>query len=567
MATRLVIEWTRSSVRLALAEGRGTHTRIRTLHAQPVGDFGETAEALRTFLSTARVTPSELVLVVPREQVITRVVRFPTTEWGELTQMVELYVKAQLPYPWEQSVTDFCLLAQQEGFSTVAVVACQREVMDRQLAPLREAGLSPSLVTVSSWGVLGWCCRSVPADPAQEPRLVINVDETRTDLVLIAEERILSSRSVGQGVQDWTSSSSIPEFLSVEADRSRAAIRKELPGVDVRSLMLTGLGPLTQWNEEIAQRLGLSVAVVDARSPFHPPSPEAPGVSPGRKAKRMASARFRPTGSTRGHGREPVGLHEETSLPEVSFSPVVVGGVALSDPHELLNLSPPEMRAQVRHRRQVRDLTLVGVLLLLTLGLGSTLLALQIACQRQLESRLDHELGHIAPTARQIQEKDRSVHLVRSVLQQDRQLATTLAGVFRQTPPSVVLEGLTFERSRREMSLKGSAASTQDVLEYIKTLERVEGIQGVDLKYSAQRSAPSGERASFELLLRLSSSLRPRHRATAFGRGPVLAHRARGRDVAPHGAWYQGATGSPPARPVRRPGRAARGAPRQEVHG
>ena len=39
---------------------------------------------------------------------------------------------------------------------------------------------------------------------------------------------------------------------------------------------------------------------------------------------------------------------------------------------------------------------------------------------------------------------------------------------------------------------------------------------------------------------------RPRHRATAFGRGPALRPRAGGRDVAPGGAWCQGAT--PPRR-------------------
>mgnify|MGYP001573038509 CR=1 FL=1 len=59
----------------------------------------------------------------------------------------------------------------------------------------------------------------------------------------------------------------------------------------------------------------------------HPPSPEAPGVSQGRKARRvllrsradkatakqnMASERFRPTGPKRGHGRQPVGLHSIT---------------------------------------------------------------------------------------------------------------------------------------------------------------------------------------------------------------------------------------------------------------
>ena len=67
---------------------------------------------------------------------------------------------------------------------------------------------------------------------------------------------------------------------------------------------------------------------------IHPPSPEAPGVSPRKEAKRvllrsradkatakqnMASERFRPTGSKRGHGCQPVGLHPSVAALKVKL--------------------------------------------------------------------------------------------------------------------------------------------------------------------------------------------------------------------------------------------------------
>ena len=87
MATRLVIEWTRASVRLALAEGRGPKWRLRALHSQPIGAGIEHLEALRTFLRDQKVTADEVIAVISREQVITRVVKFQTTEHEELSQM------------------------------------------------------------------------------------------------------------------------------------------------------------------------------------------------------------------------------------------------------------------------------------------------------------------------------------------------------------------------------------------------------------------------------------------------------------------------------------------------
>lgn len=477
MAAKLIVEWTRSSVRAALVVGSGSGTRIRALYSQPVVGPGEGGGApLRAFVASAKPAPAEVIAVVSREQVITRIVEFPTVEQAELNQMVDLYAKAQLPYPREQAVMDFSVLRQQAGLSTVAIVACQREVIDRQLAFLREAGLSVSLVTVSAWGVLGWYRQMLRAAggkpakrsvPAEEPRLVVNIDDTRTDLVLIAEGRILSSRSVGQGAQDWEAVGQVSELLVMEVERSRAAIRKELPGSEVRSLLLTGLGPLPQWKGELAQRLSLAVTVVEAARPLQ-------GVKPG-----IASG--------------------------LSYSPVVIGGLAHSERSDLLDLSPTEVRGQVRHRQEVSQFAWMTGLLILVLMLGSLLLYVRVFRQQQMAGALDQDIQQLEPTAKQVQEKAWIAQLIGVVLQERRQLALILAGVFGQTPPSITLEGVACERRAREMALKGHATSRRGVLDYMKVLEQLAGVKRVDLKYSTQRSLASGERTDFELVLRLDS--------------------------------------------------------------
>ena len=475
MATTLIVEWTRSSVRAALVVGSGPGTRIRALHSQPAGGPGEDVSApLRAFLASAKPAAMEVIAIVSREQVITRVVEFPAIERAELNQMVDLYAKAQLPYPREQAVMDFSVLRRQGGMSTVAIVACQREVIDRQLAFLREADLTPSLVTVSAWGVLGWYRRTLRqaggkmgkrSAPAEEPRLVVNVDDTRTDLVLIADGRILSSRSVGQGAQDWESVGQVSELLVMEVERSRAAIRKELPGAEVHSLLLTGLGPLLQWKDELAQRLSLAVTVIDAARPL----------------------RFAKPGMSAG-------------LP---YSPVVIGGLAHSAQGDLLDLSPPEVRGQVRHRKEVSQFAWMTGLLILVLMLGSLLLYVRVFREQQAANALDQEIRRLEPTAKQVQDKGRVAQVVSVVLQDRHQLALILAGVLGQTPSTITLEGVACERRAHELALKGHATSRRGVLDYMKVLERLEGVGRVDLKYSTQRSLASGERTDFELVLRL----------------------------------------------------------------
>ena len=481
----MVVEWTRSSVRLAIAEGGGARWRLRILRSQPIGAGGSPASALQALMRAAKRPAAEVISVVPREQVITRVVEFPTTDPRELGQMAGLYARAQLPYSMEQTVMDVSVLSGQRGFTTVVIVACQREVIERHVAWLREAGASASFLTVSSWGVRGWYHRAMRTASVTEPCLVVNVDENRTDFVLLAEHRLLSSRSIGQGWQDWEATGEVATLLSGEVERSRAAIRKELPGTDVRSLLLTGCGPLAQWKEELARRTGIALTVVTPQLPTEPRAAASAGVP---------------------------------------YSPVVVEGLAMSELRTLLNLSPPEVRSQTRHRREIRELIAVSILLVVALGLGSLLIGLQLARQERTARDLDSALHAVIPSARQLEANSRTIQLVSGILEDRRRLATSLSEILSHTPGSVTLEGVTFERQRREVTVKGRAASRQLVLEYLKELERVEGVRGVDLKYLTQRTSPTGESTTFELSLRLTA---PNEAERIPGRGAPRARSSR----------------------------------------
>ncbi len=461
MAVRVVVEWTRLTLRLALAEGSESKLRLRSVYCQPIAAPEEAMPTLKALLKTAKITTADVIGVVSREQVITRVVKFPTLDPAELAKMVELYAKAQLPYAREQTIMDFHVLSRKEGSSTVAIVACQREVIDRTVGVLKGAGLTVRMLTLSPWGVLGWYRQAIKPQSVQEPCLVINVDDGRTDLVLIGSGRILSTRSIGQGAQDWAAGSETTELLFQEVERSRASIRKESPDFEVRSVALTGLAGSSAWSEPLAQRLRLAVIPVESRQGFKGALiPTAPAISP-----------------------------------------VVAAGIGVSDLRGLLNVSPEDMRTQVRHRQQVSELVVVGLLLLGVLAIGAGLLGFRATRQHQFALQLEQVLGEVQPTAKDIQEKKRAGQFVASILDERKALGQVLVAVFQATPPPVTLEGLAFERARSEVVVRGTAPSTQEVLNYVGQLEHLNGVSNVQLRYSTSRITPAGERTDFELVL------------------------------------------------------------------
>jgi len=477
MATRLVVEWTRSTIRVAVAEGKGTSWSLRAVLSQPASTVAEATEALRTLLQPVKqAARAHVIVVLPREQVISRAVKFPTTKPDELAQMVELYTKAQLPYPKDQAVSDFHLIGQEGGFSQVGVMACHQEAVGRYLTVLREAGLSVSLLTVSSWGVLGWYqllrARAgksaktaagkvpVPSLP-DEPHLVVNVDDTRTDLVLVGEGKILSSRSVAQGLVDWEPQGAALELLAQEVERSRAAVRKELTGIDLRSLIVTGRNVSAPWVEQLGGRVGLPMVAVDPQ----------------------------------------LALTFASAPDALTVSPVVIGGLACGDLRGALNLNPPELRVQVRHRQQVRQLMTVGILVVAVLGLGSALAGVEMMRTRRLEAEVSSLVRQIEPTAKALREKARVSQVVLSVLEDRERFTATFAGVMTATPADIELEAVTYEQNRMEFVVRGRAPATQTVLDYAERLQQLENVESVRLKYSTRRRTPTGERTNFELII------------------------------------------------------------------
>lgn len=465
MSSRLVIEWTRTSLRAALAESKAGRWELRSVQARSLGPEADVAGALRALVQGLKRPPDETLGVTPREQVITRVVKFPSRDPRELAQMVELYAKAQLPYPREQTLVDFHVAAHVDGFSIVAIVAAPRDLVDRQLSVLRQAGLLPSILSVSSWGVLAWYQRLPRPEGLVEPCLVLNVDDSRADLVLIREGKVLSSRSVGQGAADWADAAEATELLSLEIERSRAAVRKELPGTEVGSILVTGLGTSAPWRAQLAERSGLACLVVEPGAPFR----------------------------TRLAGLE-------------GISPVVVEGLACRAAGPSLNLSPPELLTEVRHRRQVRDLVMVGSLVAGVLVISSAVLAMQRVRHQRFASRLERTLSELEPEAKQVQAKTRVAGLVGSLFEDRRRLAAILTGIFRLLPPTITLDSLAFERARGELVVRGSADSTQTVLQTIRHLEQLDGVARIELDYTTRRAGPSGERTDFELMIRQEGS-------------------------------------------------------------
>jgi type IV pilus assembly protein PilM len=198
------------------------------------------SEALRELFGQSRMSKRVRVGVANQRTVLRTLELPPVTDQKELAAAVTFQAQDQVPMPLSNAVLDFHPLGVVDTPAgprqRVVLVAAQRDMVERLLAAVRRAGLTPEGVDLSAFALIRSLYR---ADPEQSARvLYLNVDGL-TNLA-IAEGKICHfTRVVGSGL----------EGMAVElAERRGIALteaRELLAGADLTAPQPAAQEPVT----------------------------------------------------------------------------------------------------------------------------------------------------------------------------------------------------------------------------------------------------------------------------------------------------------------------------------
>ncbi len=185
----------------------------------------------------------------------------PVTDEKELAAAVAFQAQDQVPMPLSNAVMDFHPLGIVDTPAgprqRVVLVAAQRDMIERLLAAVRRAGLSPQGVDLSAFALIRSLYRPDPGEPGRV--LYLNVDGL-TNLAIAEGTVCRFTRVVGSGLEGMASE--LAERRSIVLTEARAL----LAAVD-----LSGPSPAEQ---------GASVPE-EPTSAVEPPAEEAPEQAPG----------------------------------------------------------------------------------------------------------------------------------------------------------------------------------------------------------------------------------------------------------------------------------------------
>lgn len=124
-----------------------------------VQDVAALATVLRTLFAEHRDLDKRVRIGIANQRIVLRVIELPPIkDPKELASAVRFQAQDQIPMPLESAVLDYRVLdvidTPEGPRQRVAVVAARRDMIDRVLAAVREAGLRPEGIDLAAFGMV-----------------------------------------------------------------------------------------------------------------------------------------------------------------------------------------------------------------------------------------------------------------------------------------------------------------------------------------------------------------------------------------------------------------------------
>jgi type IV pilus assembly protein PilM len=208
---------------IVVKHGAGAPLPADTVREGEVLDEGVLAETLRDLFKDGRLNRRVRLGVANQRTVLRTLELPPITDRKELAAAVRFQAQDQVPMPLSNAVLDFHPLGvfeTPEGpRQRVVLVAAQRDMVQRLLTAVRDAGLRPEGVDLSAFALIRSLYRP---DPEHAGRvLYLNVDGL-TNMAIAEGTTCRFTRVVGGGI---------------EAMASELAERRSIPLVEARTLI------------------------------------------------------------------------------------------------------------------------------------------------------------------------------------------------------------------------------------------------------------------------------------------------------------------------------------------
>ncbi|KPK41764.1 MAG: hypothetical protein AMJ78_04545 [Omnitrophica WOR_2 bacterium SM23_29] len=458
-------------IKLVQIFSKGTETKVIACVFKELSASEPTAAvaALQEILSQYNIKPKSLILTIPRQSVTVKSVKIPSRDPQEIYEMIGFQAVKQIPYPKEEisygfNVTD----VDSEGYSKVMLIICHRDAILRPIEILKNCGLSPAKVTLSSFGLLNWFNLRGDLSTRSEasPIILVDCDTYNSDIAIVRKGKLIYTRGLTFGSAEGAH---YYEKLADEIGKTLPIYEKETQeGRPLEAIFTGNTSELAHSKSELERSLNAKVEFMGSfeRVPLSIATPFQPYVA------------------------------------QASYSSLL--GTAIGP--EEVDLLPKALKLTSQIRIKKRELTISAILILTVITSASFVIWNKIYQKEQELEILDSKLKDTAPLASEIEKMRSTSEVIKSQLTKKTEALDVLNELYKIVPPQIYLALYTYDGEKVE--LKGTASVLSDVFRLVTILENSPYFQNIEVRYATKRKIGSQELIDFEINCPLSKRAR-----------------------------------------------------------
>ncbi len=164
-------------------------------------DYEESIVAeMLDFTRQHHIRCDNIVIGLPRREIILRQITFPPVEKEDLRQIIEFEIERHIPFPTREIYFDFHMLEKKsETDISVLLVAARREVVDFYVKLLDSIKLPCSVVDITNFSTYGLLMHTLSRRKGSDEEtssLMIDIGDNEVELNLIAGDVLVASRGI-----------------------------------------------------------------------------------------------------------------------------------------------------------------------------------------------------------------------------------------------------------------------------------------------------------------------------------------------------------------------------------
>jgi len=230
----IVVEIGRNLIKLAKTYFSGK--KIKDFSLEVIGQSSQ-----ESFLRVERILSQysglskkrKIIISFPRNLFVTRYIELPSEDEAEIREMLPFQLPKSLPYPLEDILYDFLIVAKSGGSSKALVFILQIKKIEQVLNILKNNKNLIVDITISSMGLYSWIRFQRPflRKKLGENFILMDIDRNVAEFMVVDPTQLQFSRSF--------TFSGPSEFIQ-ETGRTLMSLRREFPGLNIESAVFTG---------------------------------------------------------------------------------------------------------------------------------------------------------------------------------------------------------------------------------------------------------------------------------------------------------------------------------------